>query len=152
MFGSSKRGKRRVVSRNSRFEDEEGYLNPYLVEDFDDLLEYNRETHPELAQELNDPNVVAYLRRYYAYVAWNEHGNEAGFGEDADEGYMIGAVWDLTKCPNSSYTDYLTSYGDLEFMDDTAKELLADRAAIQRFWGLQPDFVSHSKKPRRAGR
>ena len=152
MFVNSKRGKRRVVSRNSRFVDEDGFPDPYEVRTFGDLLEYNRELHPELSQELNDPNVEAYLRRYYAYVQWNEHGNGPDFGEDAKFGYMINAVWDLTHNPDSQFTDYLTAYGDADSVDNTAKELLAQRAGIQRFWGLQPDFVSFSKKPGRSRR
>ena len=147
MFGKSKKGHGRVVSRNSRFVDEDGYPDPYEVRSFQDLLEYNRQFHPEFAQELNDPNVVSYLRRYYAYVQWNEHGNEPSFGEDADEGYMLNAVADLTMAPDSQYTDYLTSDGDLEFMDDTAKSLLEERAGIQRFYGLTPQVISLSRKP-----
>ena len=146
MFGKSKKGNGRVVSRNSRFVDEDGYPDPYEVRSFQDLLEYNRQFHPEFAQELRDPNVVAYLRRYYAYLQWNEHGNEPSFGEDADEGYMLDMVADLTIAPDPQYTDYLTNQGDPD-VDDTAKSLLEERAGIQRFFGLQPQVISLSRKP-----
>lgn len=146
MFGKSKKGNGRVVSRNSRFVDEDGYPDPYEVRSFQDLLEYNREFHPEFAQELRDPNVVAYLRRYYAYVQWNENGNGPDFREDAKMGYMLNAVADLTIAPDPQYTDYLTNQGDPD-VDDTAKSLLEERAGIQRFFGLQPQVISLSRKP-----
>ena len=152
MLGRSKRTKRRVASRNSRFVDEDGRPAPYEVRTFQDLLEYNRQFHPELWLELNDPNVEAYLRRYYAFVQWNEHGNGPSFGEDAECGYMLDAVSDLTYRPDPQFTDYLTADGDVDSIDSTAKELLEQRAGLQRFWGLEPDFISLSRKPASARR
>ena len=149
MLGGFRMKSKRVRSRNSRFVDEGGFPNPYEVRSFQDLLEYTRATDPSSTLPLDDPRVVAYLRRYYAFVASNELGDQPSWGEYAETENLAALLFDLTEGSDPQFTEYLATEAGPDYGNPEAKALLLERAGIQLAYGVIPDVVSFSKKGRR---
>lgn len=69
------------------------------------------------AQIANDVSAVGFFMDYWAYVRWNEHGNEAVLGDEVTFGDFV----DMVLCPESSY-EYLMPDG-YDCADEREKEL-----------------------------
>ncbi len=134
-------GNRIRGSANRRFIDEHGFKDYSSVHSMDDLRDFVLETNPEAGLALRDPEVWAWICDYYAYVAWNEHGNEPSLYEDAENGYILYAISDLTAAYDDSFTEYLTDQGDFEGMNDRQWDLLKRRQQIQRRYGVSSPSI-----------
>ena len=127
-------------------------LEPSDVRSMDDLRHFYTTRHPWTTPYLNDPEVWSWIRDYYGYLAWNEHGNQPSLAEDAKEGYMASLIMDLVESSDPNYTYYLTNGGHFDSLDDTERSLLDRRAGIQKRYGVKPAWEMprnmRSKRPR----
>lgn len=118
--------------------DGDGELDPYMVETMEDLRDYAVYENPSLKKPLYENAVWGYIKDYFTFCEWNEHGNGIGLGQAAEEGDLAMHVRDLTEESNEDITDYLDN-GDLT-EGDRALDLLRRRARIQKAHGVVPDF------------
>lgn len=133
---------KRVASMNSKpvkLLDEDGELDPLMVETMGDLRDYAVYQDPTLKKALYDPKIWEYIQDYFGFCDWNERGNGISLSEAAEEGDLEMHVDDLTIESNPDITDYLDN-GELR-EGDRALDLLRRRAGIQRAHGVVPDFI-----------
>ena len=117
------------------------------VETFDDLVEYYTLFNPEYAERLRDPEVVGYLRDYYAHMDWVSHGNGPSYDEDVDGETMLSHLYDLTEEAESFQTEFMED--EYENGDTDMLDFLRRRAAIQRRYGVEPDWKDSSSGSRK---
>ena len=133
---------KRVASMNSKpvkLLDEDGELDPLMVETMGDLRDYAVYQDPTLKKALYDPRIWEYIQDYFGFCDWNERGNGISLSEAAEEGDLEMHVDDLTIESNPDITDYLDN-GELR-EGDRALDLLRRRAGIQRAHRVVPDFI-----------
>ena len=145
---ASKNRKRRA-SRNVSSLYDDGVLEPGRVRTLDDLREYTMAENPSYARRLNDPTVWSWIRDYYAYVAWNEHGNQPSLADDASQGTLARLVDYLTEYPDPQWTEYLIGYDGPENADPRALGLLERARAIQGTYGAPKASWNRKKGARR---
>ncbi len=142
VHGTPAKTKKRTVRSNNakprKLLDGDGDLDPYMVETMEDLRDYAVYEDPSLKKALYEKAVWDYIRDYFEFCAWNEHGNGISLGEAAEERDLAMHVADLTEGSNGDITDYLDN-GELA-EGDRALDLLRRRARIQKAHGVVPDF------------
>ncbi len=133
---------KKTASRNTKpvkLLDEDGELDPYMVETMNDLRDYAVYEDPSLKKALYDPAIWDYIQDFFKFSDWNEHGNGIGLGEAAEDETLAMHVHDLTVESDPDVTDYLDN-GELD-EGDAALNLLRRRARIQKSHGVVPDFI-----------
>lgn len=94
---------------------------------------YNKyEEHDPIADAVaNDDEALAWLGDYWAYVKYNEHGNEASMEEVGGFKGFANTFYNADQ-----YIEYLM-YDDYENIDDTARDLVDRlRTIAQRYGGV----------------
>lgn len=135
---TKKRPSRTLNAKPTKLLDGDGELDPYMVETMEDLRDYAVHEDPSLKKTLNEKAVWDFIREYFEFAEWNEHGNGIGLPEAAESGTLAMHVKDLTVRSDPDITDYLDN-GELE-EGDRALVLLRRRARIQKAHGVVPDF------------
>ncbi len=132
---------RSVRSRSTRSDwDEEDEDEDFDVNTLDGMRRYVMREYPWTVPYLEDPEVWGWLRDFLEYAAWLEHGNQPSMSEYATEGYLAEYVVDLVEKANPYETEYLTAQGDYDTIGPREIDLLDRRAAIQRRFGVEPDW------------
>lgn len=118
-------------------------LDPDSIETIEDLIQYgmaaDSRTRSTLAGEHRE-YVSEFIRDYWRYVHWNEHGNGPALRECPNLAVQL--VHDLTVEPDHAITQYLTGDGDTDLLarDWESNGLLIRRATIQHLFGVEPDW------------
>lgn len=116
------------------------------IRTLDDAMWYvmhDLSTPVKVREALDSAQIRIYLRDYYDYVVWNEHGNQPGYSELAEDGGIAESVLDLISEPCHHITQYLMGGADADngmMYDTEACRLLINRAAIQTNHNIQPDW------------
>ena len=143
-----RRQRKRAKDPRSKYVDEDGCRIYGAVGTFDDLVEYYTLFNPGYADRLRDPEVVGYLRDYYAHMDWVNRGNGPSYDEDVDGETMLSYLYDLTEEAESFQTELMED--DYENGDTDMLDFLRRRAAIQRRYGVEPDWDGAVSSSRRA--
>ena len=104
------------------------------------MRQYVMRESPWTATYLKDPEIWGWLQDFYSYLSSNEHGNQASYREMAEEGYVGSDIIDLVERSDPYKTEYLTVQGDYKSIGPDEIDLLDRRAAIQRRFGVEPDW------------
>ena len=136
-----------VNSPISKYVDAEGNKIDGSIMTFDDLAEYYTLSRLDYSEYLNDPEILGYLRDYYAYMIWRDHGNSPLLDDDLHH-YLLYFIDDLVSEPDPDNTEFFVEgYEDGDRPE--MLEFLKRRAAIQRRYGVEPDWdgtISSSRK------
>ena len=146
----SKKASKRTASKSarSRFVDEDGEPDRSAIRTLDDVRGFYMATNPEFGKILADDRVWDYVRDLDSFVRGKEGRNAPTPAEwTMDDDRILSYVYDATFEPMPNILGYISEDGD-----EASRRLLRHRAAVQRAYGVTPDWKDSSSGSRRASK